>query len=193
MINYFLSLLSVSVAKKASHEKDESYVEKSSGESGDSEDDEDWVNEEDTDNEDTVRKDGSGDENNAGADEELLDAAQVTLLRRDWVAIRLDVTSSTGNAVNSKSRALANMYTGVVEFISEDKQYTVKFLKKQTTDNSYFWPAKDDKSMMIRGELVKLTELRSEVVSKSRFKLVFSNSTLEAARKILGVSSGNLK
>jgi len=68
----------------------------------------------------------------------------------------------------------------------------VKFLKKQANDNSYIWPAKDDqsmmirgelvksmmirgelvKSMMIRGELVKFKEPRSEVVSKSRFKLV---------------------
>jgi len=71
------------VANKASHKNDDSDVEKSSGESGDSDDDEDWVNEEDTDNEDTVRKDGSGNENNAGADEDLLDAAQVTLLRGD--------------------------------------------------------------------------------------------------------------
>jgi len=87
------------------------------------------------------------------------------------------------------------MHLARVELVEEDEIFTVSFLKWQS-DGSYTWPLNEDKSAVELHELVIVKNPTEDMCcSRARIsvKLVFDETDLEEARKMLDIAISNIR
>jgi hypothetical protein len=144
------------------------------------------------------------DDEHNGTDEDETEDSAGEILAGDWVAVRIQPTTTTKQghiakeSVKISERSRAVMYVARVDHAEDDASlFHVSFLKKYS-DTSYIWPDIDDKSSVDKSDVVLLEKPIEDIrASKAgtdvRIKLIFSRNSLEVARKYLNILVGHMR